>query len=155
MSEAAEAIENEGETLDDLEQEWQAEQAEAEAEANKPDPKEQERARELAKKINGGFLKVVKHTQCPHVDIDQLIDREKGDTAFIPLAEKYGGEMPPWAVAIMKKYEAEIAAGAYMASTIYHARKAEREVVEYLKKQKQQQQEGGANGEEPADRAPE
>ncbi|MDX1801578.1 MAG: hypothetical protein R3303_11655 [Marinobacter sp.] len=145
MLETVEAIEHEGETLDDLEQEWQQAQAEQEEEARRPDPEEQERAREFAKKINGGFLKAVKFFRCPHVDIDSLIDREKGDKAFIPLAEKYGGEMPPWMAALMKKYEAEFSAGAYMASTIYHAGKAEAEVVEYLRQQ--QQQEGAQHGE--------
>lgn len=149
MTEAAEKIEHEGETLDDLEQEWQAEQAETEATENQPSKEEIERARKLAEKMNDGFLWLVNRTQCPHVNIDQVIEREKGVEAFEPLAERWGGEVPEW----LQQFSPYIGAGVYMATTIVTARQVERQVIEAARAK--QQQEGGANGEEPADRAPE
>lgn len=144
-----EAAEVDGEGLDEMIRDYEAEQAEAEAEANQPDPEEEERARKLAEKINSGFLKAVKFTQAPHVDIEQIVDREKGNEAFLPLAQEFGGEVPPWLAAMIEKYDPYIKAGWYMGTTIYAARKAEAQVLEYLERQRrQQQQEGAANGQE-------
>lgn len=141
--------EQEGAGLDDMIQEWEQQEAEAEAEASKLDPEQQERARKLAEKINGGFLKVVKYTQAPHVELEQIIDREKGNEAFLPLAEEFGGEVPPWLAAMLEKYDPYIKAGWYMGTTIYAARKAEAQVVEYLEKKQRQQQQGAVDGQEP------
>ncbi|MFL1484904.1 hypothetical protein [Marinobacter sp. LN3S78] len=144
----------EGAGLDDMIQEYEAEQAEAEAEAKQPDPEEQERARKLAEKMNNGFLWAVRATQCPHVEIDKVVDREAGNEAFVPLAERWGGEVPEWIQALLDQYQPYIAAGWYMGSAIYKARQAEAEVLAYLEAQRrkaqqhQQQQEPG-NGTEP------
>lgn len=135
----------EGETLADLEAEWQAEQAEQQAEENQPSREEIERARKLAEKMNGGFLWVVNRTQCPHVDIDQIVNREAGNEAFEPLAERWGGEVPAW----LQQFEPYIAAGVYMATTIATARQVERQVIEKARAKQQQQQEGGQHGSEP------
>lgn len=134
----------EGETLDELESEWQAEQASQEAEANQPDPEEIRQAEELAKRINGGFLWIVNRTQCPHVDINEIVDRAQGDEAFLPLAEKWGGEVPEWLQAL----QPYIAAGVYMGSTIITARQIERQIIEEAERQRKQQEEGATNGEE-------
>lgn len=133
----------EGETLDELESEWQAEQASQEAQANQPDPEEIRQAEELAKRINGGFLWVVNRTQCPHVNIDEIVDREQGDEAFLPLAEKWGGEVPEWLQAL----QPYIAAGVYMGSTIITARQIERQMLEEAERRKNRE-EVHANGEE-------
>lgn len=146
MGEVAEAVELDGETLDDLEQEWQKEQAEAYAEENEPSREELERARKLAEKMNAGFLWMVNRTQCPHVDIDQIVEAEKGIEAFEPLAEKWGGEVPAW----VQQFSPYIGAGVYMATTIVTARQVERQVLENHKKQ---QQEAGQHGEEPGHQA--
>lgn len=148
MKEAAEAIEHEGETLDDLEQEWEASQAEAEAEAARPDPDEIERAKKLAERMNAGFLWMVNRTQCPHVSIDEIVDRAKGDEAFEPLAERWGGEVPEW----LAQFSPYIGAGVYMATTIVTARQVERQILEAAERQ---QREAGANGEEPGHTATE
>lgn len=145
MAEAAEAIEFNGETLEDLEQEWSQEQAEVEAKENEPTKAEKEKAEKLARKLNSGFLYVVNRTACPHVKVDQVIDREEGDQAFQDLAERWGGEVPEW----LARWEPYIAAGVYMGTTIATARQAERQAIEILKAQHQQQQEGGQNGAEP------
>ena len=122
----------EGETLDELEQEWQAEQESQQAEANRPDPEELRQAEQLAKRINAGFLWAVNRTQCPHVNIDEIVNREQGDEAFIPLAEKWGGEVPEWVQAL----QPYIAAGVYMGSTIITARQIERQIIEEAERQK-------------------
>ena len=145
MTEAAEKIEHEGETLDDLEQEWQAEQAEAEALENEPTAEERRKAEELAKKMNAGFLWLVNRTQCPHVEIDEIVDRAKGDEAFEPLAEKWGGEVPAW----VQQFSPYIGAGVYMATTIITARQVERQILEEAERQQKQAREAGQHGEEP------
>ena len=145
MTESVDMVEIDGETLEDLEQEWQAEQAEQE----QADPAEAARARELAEKMNAGFLWVVNRTQCPHVNIDEIVNREAGADAFEPLAEKWGGEVPAW----VQQFSPYISAGVYMATTIATARQIERQVMEeHERKQKQEQ---GGNGNESADRATE
>ena len=151
MTEAAEAIEHEGETLDDLEQEWNQTQAEEEAEANQPSPEEEKRARELAERMNAGFLWIVNRTQCPHVEIDKIVKRAKGDEAFEPLAEKWGGEVPAW----VQQFSPYIGAGVYMATTIITARQVERQIVEEAERQAKQAREAGQNGEEPGHAATE
>ena len=143
MTEAAEASHHEGETLDDLEQEWQAEKADAEAEENRLNPEEQEQARKLAEKMNAGFLWMVNRTQCPHVNIDEIVERSKGDEAFEPLAEKWGGEVPEW----VQQFSPYIGAAIYMGTTIVTARQVERQILEAA--ERQQQQEAGQHGEEP------
>lgn len=146
MSNAEETLDQtEGETLDDLEQEWQAEQAEAETEASRVTPEEAEKARKLAEQMNSSFLWIVNRTQCPHVDIDQIVEREKGVDAFEPLAEKWGGEVPEW----LLQFQPYIGAGVYMATTIVTARQIERQVLEAAAAEKQKQ-EGGNDGQEPA-----
>ena len=125
--------------LDDLIEEWEAEQGEKEAEANKASPEDLEKARKLAEKMNGGFLWMVNRTQCPHVQLDQVIDREQGDEAFLPLAEKFGGEVPPW----LAQFEPYIAAGIYMGSVIITARAAEGQALELIEQQKQGAEDGG------------
>ncbi len=145
MTEAAEKIEHEGETLDDLEQEWQAEQAEAEAIENEPTAEERRKAEELAKRMNAGFLWLVNRTQCPHVEIDKIVDRAKGDEAFEPLAEKWGGEVPAW----VQQFSPYIGAGVYMATTIITARQVERQILEEAERQQKQAREAGQHGEEP------
>jgi len=127
----------EGETLDDLAQEWEAEQADQEAEANQPDPEETRRAEALAKQINGSFLWIVNRTQCPHVNIEEIVKREQGDEAFLPLAEKWGGEVPPW----MEALQPYLAAGVYMGTTIVTARQVERQILEQAERQKAEQEE--------------
>jgi len=143
MTEAAEKIEHEGETLDDLEQEWQAEQAEAEAAENEPTKAEKEKAREMAESMNDSFLWLVQNFQCPHVEIDQFVNREKGVKSFEPLAEKFGGEVPEW----IKPFKPYFAAGIYMGMTIREARRYEAMAVEQIKQQAKQ--EAGQHGEEP------
>lgn len=146
MSEVAEAIEQEGGDLDELLQEYEAEQAEAEAIENEPTAEERRKAEELAKKMNAGFLWVVNRTQCPHVEIDKIVDRAKGDEAFEPLAEKWGGEVPAW----VQQFSPYIGAGVYMATTIITARQVERQILEEAARQKQQaNQEAGQHGEKP------
>lgn len=144
MTETAATIEQhqDGPGLDEMYSEWQAEQAEAEELENQPDPSEVERAKALAEKMNGGFLWIVNRTQCPHVRIDQLIDPEQGAEAFQPLAERFGGEVPPW----LEQFQPYIAAGVYMGQVIITARQAEAQALELIEKQKQQ---GGADGQEP------
>lgn len=142
MSEAIELVEDieaEGESLDDLQQEWQNENDKARAIEDQPSDEEKKRAAVLAARINGGFLFLVSRTQCPHVDISELVDREQGDSAFLPLAEKWGGEVPPWFAA----FEPYIAAGIYMGTTIVTARQVEAQVIEQAASGK-----GGGNGEE-------
>lgn len=139
----AEPIENtdaDGPGLDDLIEEWESEQADAEAEASRPKPEDVEKARRLAEKMNGGFLWVVNRTQCPHVELRQLVDPDQGAEAFIPLAEKFGGEVPPW----LAQFEPYITAGVYMGSVIITARAAEAQALAMIEKQ----QEGGEHGEE-------
>lgn len=138
-----EAVQNENHDLeepglDDLINEWEDDQAEAEAEANKATPEDLEKARKLAEKMNGGFLWMVNRTQCPHVQLDQVIDREQGDEAFLPLAEKFGGEVPPW----LAQFEPYIAAGIYMGSVIITARAAEGQALELIEQQKQGAEDG-------------
>lgn len=149
MTEAAEAVEHEGETLDDLEQEWQAEQAEAEAAENEPTAEEKRKAKQLAEDMNNGFLWGVQNFLCPHVDLDQVIKREKGNQAFEPLAEKFGGEVPEW----IKPFKPYFAAGIYMGMTIREARRYEAMAVEQLKNQAKQ--EAGQHGKEPGHAATE
>lgn len=131
-----------GPGLDEMLGEWEAEQAEAEELENQPDPSEVERAKELAEKMNTGFLWIVNRTQCPHVRIDQVIDPDQGAEAFQPLAERFGGEVPPW----LLQFQPYIAAGVYMGQVIITARQAEAQAIEMIEAQKQQ---GGANGQEP------
>jgi hypothetical protein len=139
MSEMAEAVE--GETLDDLATEWQAEQAEADKLENQPDAEELEQARKLAERMNAGFLWVVNRTQCPHVNIHEIIEADAGVEAFEPLAERWGGEVPEW----VQQFSPYIGAGVYMATTIVTARQVERQILDAHEKQ----QEGAASGEEP------
>ena len=147
MTDAAEMIDEfDGETLDDLEQEWREQQAEAEAKESQPSKEDVERARALAEKMNDGFLWLVNRTQCPHVAIDEIVDRKKGVEAFEPLAERWGGEVPEW----LQQFSPYIGAGVYMATTIITARQVERQVIEQARAKKQQSQEGGQHGEEPA-----
>lgn len=148
MTEAAEAIEHEGETLDDLEQEWHQTQADAEAAENEPSPEEEKRARELAERMNAGFLWIVNRTQCPHVNIEEIVDRQKGNEAFEPLAEKWGGEVPAW----IQQFSPYIGAGVYMATTIITARQVERQILEEAAKQAK---EAGQHGKEPGHAATE
>ena len=145
MSEAAETIDHEGETLDDLEQEWQQTQADTEAAENEPSPEEVKKARELAERMNAGFLWIVNRTQCPHVEIDKIVERAKGDEAFEPLAEKWGGEVPAW----VQQFSPYIGAGVYMATTIITARQVERQILEEAERQAKQAREAGQHGEEP------
>lgn len=146
MTEAAESIEFEGESLDDLEQEWKQEQADTEAEENQPSREEIERARQLAEKMNAGFLWMVNRTQCPHVEISKIVDEQKGVEAFEPLAERWGGEVPEW----LQQFSPYIGAGIYMATTIVTARQVEAQILaDQAIKKAQQQQEGAASGEEP------
>jgi hypothetical protein len=140
-----EAVEHEGETLADLEQEWQETQAEAEDLENQPSKAEQQQAEALAARINTGFLWLVNRTQCPHVHIDDIVNREAGNDAFLPLAEKWGGEVPPWMAAL----EPYIAAGVYMGSTIVTAKQVEAQVIEDARQAQKAQQESGGDGEEP------
>lgn len=147
MTEAAEVIENEVDGLDDMIEQWEDEQAAEEAKANEPTPEDKEKAEKLAKKMNTGFLWIVNRTQCPHVKIDQVIDRDEGDEAFEALAERWGGEVPEW----LQRFEPYIAAGVYMGTAVVTARQAEAQAVEILK-QRQQQQEAGQHGEEPEPR---
>lgn len=144
MTEALHDVETEGESLAELLEEYEHEQAEEAAEAARPDPADLERARKLAEKMNGGFLWVVNRTQCPHVKIDEVVDRKQGDEAFIPLAEKWGGEVPPW-LAVLEPY---IAAGVYMGTTIASARQAEALVIEDARRRAQQHNQGAPNGQE-------
>lgn len=149
-----EAVQTESQTLeepglDDLINEWEDDQAEAEAEANKATPEDLEKARKLAEKINGGFLWAVNKTQSPSVDLckltDQegnpLIDQEKGTEAFLPLAEKFGGEVPPW----LAQFEPYIKAGMYMGGVIITARQVEAQVAAQLARQESMK--GGQDGE--------
>lgn len=148
MNEAEGVDQHEGETLDDLEQEWQQTQAETEAAENEPTAEETEKARKLAEKMNTGFLWMVNRTQCPHVNIDEIVEADKGVEAFEPLAEKWGGEVPEW----VQQFSPYIGAGVYMATTIITARQVERQVLEAHEKQKQ---EAANNGEEPGHTAAE
>ena len=143
MNEPVEAVEHEGETLDDLEQEWQSAQAEEEARENEPTPEERRKAEELAERMNAGFLWIVNRTQCPHVDINEIVDAQKGNEAFEPLAEKWGGEVPAW----VQQFSPYIGAGVYMATTIITARQVERQILEAA--ERRQKQEAGQHGEEP------
>lgn len=145
MNEAAETMEQtDGQDVDSLISEWEAEESLAEEQAQELDPKEREKVEALARKMNGGFLWVVKRTQAPHVDIDAVIDREKGDQAMIPLAEKFGGEIPEWIKPLMPYVEA----GVYMGTTIATAREAERQVLEHLAREQQKQEQGAQHGEQ-------
>lgn len=152
MGQTAEAVDleqhetHEGESLDDLAAEWQAEQAEEQQAESQLSREEIERARKLAEKMNKGFLWVVNRTQCPHVDINQIVDQEQGVEAFEPLAERWGGEVPEW----LQQFSPYIGAGVYMATTIVTARQVERQVIEQARAKQQQSQEGGQHGEEPA-----
>lgn len=145
MSEAAEAMDTtDGQDVDSLISEWEAEEGQAEAEANRLSPEEERKVREMAEKLNGGFLFLVKKTQCPHVDLDAVIDREKGDQAMMPLAEKFGGEVPDWIRPFIPYFEA----GIYMGTTIATAREAERQVLEHLAREQQKQEQGARHGEQ-------
>lgn len=142
MAEVQEAVEHEGETLEDLEQEWQKTQAEEEAAENEPSKEELKKARELAERMNEGFLWIVNRTQCPHIDINETVDKAKGNEAFEPLAEKWGGEVPAW----VQQFSPYIGAGVYMATTIVKARQLERQVLEELALR---EREAGLHGKEP------
>jgi hypothetical protein len=140
MAEVAEVVEQEEDGLDDLVQEWESEKADAEAEASRPSAEEERRAKELAERMNAGFLWIVNRTQCPHVDIEEIVDREKGNEAFEPLAEKWGGEVPAW----VQQFSPYIGAGVYMATTIVTARQIERQMVEEAERKEKAQ--GGQDG---------
>lgn len=151
MSNAAENWnDEEGAGLDELIGEWEAAEQAEQAEAEKLTPDQEAAARKFAEKMNTGFLWVVQKTQCPHVDIEQLVDREAGNEALLPLAEAWGGETPPWLAALMEKYDPYIKAGWYMGMTIYTAKQAEAYVVEQAKKQQQPQGEEAGHGQESA-----
>ena len=148
MSNAAEKVEqDEGAGLDAMLDNFQEEEAEQERQENMPDPKDIEKARKLAARMNKGFLYGVNRFQCPHVDIDELVDRKEGDEAFYGLAEKWKGEPPAWVEGIMPY----VHLGIYMGVTISVARKAETAVVEeakqrYLAQQREQGSQGAADG---------
>lgn len=149
MTDTAEQYEEQdGPGLDAMLAEWEDEVAATEAADAQPTKDEIERARKLAEKMNSGFLWIVNRTQCPHVKIDQVIDREEGDEAFQALAERWGGEVPEW----MQRFEPYVAAGLYMGTAIVTARQAEAQAVEILKQQAIQQQQGGADGQKPEPR---
>jgi hypothetical protein len=141
------APESEGVTLDDLENEWQAEQKTAEDLASAPDAAEKAEAEALAARINAGFLWMVNRTQCPHIEIENVVDRAKGDEAFLPLAEKWGGEVPEWLMAL----QPYIGAGVYMGTTIITARQIERQIIEEAERQKAAAAEGADSGQKSAD----
>jgi hypothetical protein len=105
----------------------EAEQARIDA---KPDASEVKRAEALAEKMNGSFLWLVNRTQCPHVALKEMVNKEEGEAAFYGLAEKWGGEVPPW----MEAVQPYIAAGVYMGVTIAVARDAEAAVIDAAKK---------------------
>ncbi len=44
--------------------------------------------------------------------------KEAGVDAFLPLAEKMDGEVPPWVAEMLEKYDWAIAAGMYLAPTV-------------------------------------
>lgn len=131
--------EYEGETLDDLRDELDQEEAEAAAQAEKPSAEDEAKARAFAEEMNNAFLWIVNRTQCPHIDIDQVVNREKGVDSLEPLAAQWGGEIPAW----LKPFRPYLAAGVYMGATIVTARQAERQALEILK-----QQQGGEHGQE-------
>jgi hypothetical protein len=145
MSEKAVHEEQEGPGLDELMEQYKEEQTEAERLENQPDKAEIEQARKLAEKMNSSFLWVVNRTQCPHVAINELVEKEQGDEAFLGLAEKWGGEMPPWLEAL----QPYIAAGVYMGVTISTARAAESQVIAAARAEQAKQQQGADNGEKP------
>jgi len=144
LTEQVDVVENE--TLADLESEWQSTQADNEALENQPTADEVAQAAALAARINSGFLWLVNRTQCPHVAIDEIVDRKAGNEAFLPLAEKWGGEVPPWLAAL----EPYIAAGVYMGTTIVTAKQVEAQIIAQAEKAAKESQ-GGAGGEESAD----
>jgi hypothetical protein len=146
LTEQVDVVENEGETLADLESEWQSTQAEAEELESQPTADEVARAAALAARINSGFLWLVNRTQCPHVSIDEIVDRKAGNEAFLPLAEKWGGEVPPWLAAL----EPYIAAGVYMGTTIVTAKQVEAQILAQAEKAAKETQ-GAEGGEESAD----
>lgn len=144
LTEQVDVVENE--TLADLESEWQSTQADNEALENQPTADEVAQAAALAARINSGFLWLVNRTQCPHVAIDEIVDRKAGNEAFLPLAEKWGGEVPPWLAAL----EPYIAAGVYMGTTIVTAKQVEAQIIAQAEKAAKESQ-GAAGGEESAD----
>ena len=143
MNEAVEIVENDEFGIDDLIEAEETEKAQAQAEAARPDDAELQKARLLAEKMNAGFLFGVNKLVCPSVDdLEQLIDREAGNDALLPLAMELGGEVPPWLVALQEKYGPWIGAGMYMGTTIYTLKKAEKQL------QADDAQNGGEHGEE-------
>lgn len=136
MNEAIEAVENEEFGLDDLieaeekeSEQKQRESAQQQEEESKPDNFELEKARLLASKMNWGFLFAVNKLVCPSIDnIDEYIDREAGNEAFVPLALEMGGEVPEWVLTLQKKYGPYFVAGAYAAGTIYSLKQVEKQI---------------------------
>lgn len=150
MSDAAEIIEEEKNeqteefSLSDLKEEEERLEAEQEALENQPDQSEIERARAFAEKLNTGFLFGVNRLVCPSVvDIDEVVDREAGNEALLPLAMELGGDVPPWVLAFQEKYGPWIKAGVYMGTTIYTLKKVEMMLQEEAEKAKKADEQGG------------
>ncbi|NIB44720.1 hypothetical protein HBA55_34390 [Pseudomaricurvus alkylphenolicus] len=125
----------------------QRDQEEAQAKAAQPSEMELERAKRLAEQMNGAFLFGVDKMICPSVDFLQVVDPEVGNEKLLPLALAMGGEVPAWIRALLDQYQPYIAAGLYMGTTIFTARKLEmvaREQAE--RREKQRKQEGQNHG---------
>lgn len=96
-------------------------------EAAQPSDFELEKARMFAKQMNTVFLFAVDKAVCPSVSIHEHVEREDGEEAFLPLAQAMGGEIPPWLARLLADYAPYIGAGMYMGTTVFMARKLERE----------------------------
>lgn len=102
-----------------------------------------EKAKVLAARMNGVFLFAVDKAVCPSVPVSDIVDRAKGDAALLPLAMSWGGEMPDWLERFLEQYQPYIAAGVYMGTTIYTARRVEIAIRQQAEDQAKQEQQDG------------
>lgn len=109
------------------------EQAKAQSKAEKEQAELKERqARVFADQINGTFWWVM-GTGPMFPNAVELIDDDKkqaGVDALLPLARKTGGQMPPWLVQMLEKYDWAIAAGMYFVPTVRELAVLERKAIE-------------------------
>ena len=144
MKEAIKNEEVEEFGLDDLIEAEERESKEKLAEEEKPDDDELEKARAFAEKINMVFLFGVNKAVCPSVEtIDDVIDREAGNEALLPLALSMGGTTPEWMIEFMAKYDPYIKAGVYMGMTVYTASKIEKALKEQAEKEPEKDSDNG------------
>lgn len=99
------------------------------AEKEQAELKEQQ-AQIFADQINNGFWWAMgTGVMFPNaVDLIPEEHKKAGSDALLPLARKTGGQMPPWLVNMLEKYDWAIAAGMYFVPTVRELAKLEKQV---------------------------